>query len=176
MVGAAGFEPATPWSQARCSTKLSHAPISGAVGGTWTHTTRDHYPLKVARLPIPPQPHCLFNWKMVAAKRFELLTLRVWTECSSQLSYAAIYNGADNQSWTGDLILTKDALYLLSYISMITIGCGKRTRTSDLRVMSPTSYLLLHPAIIKAVYKKYGGQGWIRTIVAYGDGFTVRSL
>ena len=26
MVGAAGFEPATPWSQARCSTKLSHAP------------------------------------------------------------------------------------------------------------------------------------------------------
>ena len=30
------------------------------------------------------------------------------------------YNGADNQSWTGDLILTKDALYLLSYISTIT--------------------------------------------------------
>ncbi len=27
MVGAAGFEPATPWSQARCSTKLSHAPL-----------------------------------------------------------------------------------------------------------------------------------------------------
>ena len=27
MVGAAGFEPATPWSQARCSTKLSHAPF-----------------------------------------------------------------------------------------------------------------------------------------------------
>ena len=28
MVGAAGFEPATPWSQARCSTKLSHAPFT----------------------------------------------------------------------------------------------------------------------------------------------------
>ncbi len=28
LVGAAGFEPATPWSQARCSTKLSHAPMS----------------------------------------------------------------------------------------------------------------------------------------------------
>jgi hypothetical protein len=28
MVGAAGFEPATPWSQARYSTKLSHAPIA----------------------------------------------------------------------------------------------------------------------------------------------------
>ena len=26
MVGAAGFEPATPWSQTRCSTKLSYVP------------------------------------------------------------------------------------------------------------------------------------------------------
>ena len=26
MVGAAGFEPATPWSQARCATKLRYAP------------------------------------------------------------------------------------------------------------------------------------------------------
>ena len=27
MVGAAGFEPATPWSQARCATKLRYAPL-----------------------------------------------------------------------------------------------------------------------------------------------------
>ena len=26
-------------------------------------------------------------------------------------------------------------------------GCGRRTRTSDLRVMSPTSFQLLYPAI-----------------------------
>ncbi len=26
MVGAAGFEPATPWSQTRCATRLRHAP------------------------------------------------------------------------------------------------------------------------------------------------------
>ena len=26
LVGAAGFEPATPWSQARCATKLRYAP------------------------------------------------------------------------------------------------------------------------------------------------------
>ena len=26
MVGKTGFEPATPWSQTRCSTKLSHFP------------------------------------------------------------------------------------------------------------------------------------------------------
>jgi hypothetical protein len=27
MVGKTGFEPATPWSQTRCSTKLSHFPL-----------------------------------------------------------------------------------------------------------------------------------------------------
>ena len=27
-------------------------------------------------------------------------------------------------------------------------GCGRRTRTSDLRVMSPTSFQLLYPAIL----------------------------
>ena len=26
MVGTTGFEPATPWSQTKCSTKLSHFP------------------------------------------------------------------------------------------------------------------------------------------------------
>ena len=30
-------------------------------------------------------------WLLVAAQRFELRTLRVWTACSSQLSYAAMY-------------------------------------------------------------------------------------
>src|SRR5688572_7406296 len=28
MVGARGFEPPTPWSRTRCSTRLSHAPTS----------------------------------------------------------------------------------------------------------------------------------------------------
>ena len=30
---------------------------------------------------------------------------------------------------------------------IVRFGSGRRTRTSDLRVMSPTSYQLLHPAI-----------------------------
>ena len=37
MVGAAGFEPATPWSQARCSTKLSHAPIVPSLNASTQH-------------------------------------------------------------------------------------------------------------------------------------------
>ena len=30
MVGKTGFEPATPWSQTKCSTKLSHFPIKNS--------------------------------------------------------------------------------------------------------------------------------------------------
>ena len=36
MVGKTGFEPATPWSQTKCSTKLSHFPINGALEGIRT--------------------------------------------------------------------------------------------------------------------------------------------
>ena len=36
MVGKTGFEPATPWSQTKCSTKLSHFPIYGALEGIQT--------------------------------------------------------------------------------------------------------------------------------------------
>jgi hypothetical protein len=38
MVGKTGFEPATPWSQTKCSTKLSYFPIKyGAPGGSRTY-------------------------------------------------------------------------------------------------------------------------------------------
>ena len=36
MVGKTGFEPATPWSQTKCSTKLSHFPKNGALEGIRT--------------------------------------------------------------------------------------------------------------------------------------------
>ena len=91
---------------------------------------------------------------MVAAHGLEPRTHRVWTDCSSQLSYAAMY-GASDRDWTGDLILTKDTLCRLSYTSTMNdhftvnfCGCGDRTWTCDLRVMSPTSYQLLHPAML----------------------------
>ena len=37
--------------------------------------------------------------------------------------------GSDTQNRTGDLILTKDALYRLSYISILLIGAGSGNRT-----------------------------------------------
>ncbi len=40
--------------------------------------------------------------------------------------------GANTQSRTGDLILTKDALYQLSYISNNGAGSGNRTRIISL--------------------------------------------
>ena len=84
-------------------------------------------------------------FQLVAAHGFEPRTLRVWTACSSQLSYAAKLE-----------LMTRIELVTLSLprirsadwaTSAYEIGCGGRTWTSDLRVMSPTSYQLLHPAI-----------------------------
>ena len=57
---------------------------------------------------------------MVAAHGFEPRTHRVWTDCSSQLSYAAMY-GASDRDWTGDLSLTKDTLCRLSYTSTMNV-------------------------------------------------------
>ena len=37
-------------------------------------------------------------------------------------AFLQVFNGADGRIRTGDLILTKDALYLLSYISVSVIA------------------------------------------------------
>ena len=38
MIGMTGFEPTTPWSQTKCSTKLSYIPyLNGALDRTWTY-------------------------------------------------------------------------------------------------------------------------------------------
>ena len=60
MVEKTGFEPATPWSQTKCSTKLSHFPIQ------W------------------------FSKKMVRSKGFEPLTFWFVAKRSIQLSYGRI--------------------------------------------------------------------------------------
>ena len=38
MVGETGFEPAAPWSQTKCDTKLRHSPIYSG-GRSWIWTT-----------------------------------------------------------------------------------------------------------------------------------------
>ena len=106
--------------------------------------------------------------QLVAAHGFEPRTLRVWTACSSQLSYAAIWSWWPGLNWwpypyQGYALPTELHQQYL-------VGCGGRTWTTDLRVMSPTSYQLLHPAM------KVGGWGWIRTNEAKRGRFTVCSL
>ena len=49
-------------------------------------------------------------WLLVAAQRFELRTLRVWTACSSQLSYAAINGG---QGWIRTIVIRRWQIYSL---------------------------------------------------------------
>ncbi len=49
-------------------------------------------------------------------------------------------NGADTQNRTGDLILTKDALYRLSHISEFGAGGGNRTRIISLEGWSNSHY------------------------------------
>ncbi len=39
----------------------------------------------------------------------------------------------------------------------VRVGSGGRTRTSGLRVMSPTSYRLLYPAMLECKYTDYSG-------------------
>ena len=62
---------------------------------------------------------------------------------------------------------TKNRWFLAK--SAVKHGCGDRTWTCDLRVMSPTSYQLLHPAI-------NGGGRRIRTFEVEDGRFTVCSL
>ena len=40
MVGKTGFEPATPWSQTKCSTKLSHFPKNNSIKPYTTQYTK----------------------------------------------------------------------------------------------------------------------------------------
>ena len=85
----------------------------------------------------------------MAAHGFEPRTLRVWTECSSQLSYAAIMKITYWSWWPGLnwWPYPYQGYALPTELHQQNHGCGGWTWTNDLRVMSPTSYQLLHPAI-----------------------------
>ena len=63
--------------------------------------------------------------------------------CKLQKQQNNIKKVLDNPLDNGKKIRTKSVK-----IWFCISGCGGRTRTFDLRVMSPTSYQLLHPAIL----------------------------
>ena len=81
MVGKTGFEPATPWSQTKCSTKLSHFP-SGALEGI---RTPDLLVRSQTLYPAELRAHrylCVFN-KMVAPAGIEPATQGFSVLCST---------------------------------------------------------------------------------------------
>ena len=77
-------------------------------------------------------------------------------ENPSSLTGQRVSSGADSQIRTGDLILTKDALYRLSYISkpisqtaeaVLRNGRGRRIRTLGTRFWRPLLYQLSYTPV-----------------------------
>ena len=92
MVEVERLELPAPWSQTTCATKLRYTSIIIfcyviLLKGWWAFRDSNSGPTGY-------EPGALTNWAkgphMVAATGFEPVTFRVWTERSSQLSYAAI--------------------------------------------------------------------------------------
>ena len=133
-----GFEPATPWSQTKCSTKLSHFPNM-----------------------VRPKGFEPLTFWFVAKHSIQLSYERIYAPNLSKKS-----NGGFGQNRTADTRIFSPLLYRLSYeaknkmavptgfepaIFCVTgrrdnhyttgpFGCGRWIWTNDLRVMSPTSY------------------------------------
>ena len=94
MVGKTGFEPATPWSQTKCSTKLSHFPIYGAPNRSRTHN-----------LLIRSQT---------------LYPIELWARLVGEL----FSNGGSDWNRTNDTRIFSPLLYRLSYRAILAVPTG----------------------------------------------------
>ncbi len=79
MVGKTGFEPATPWSQTRCTTKLCYFPLSlsslnGALGRNRTHNllirSQALYPVELLALFLSYNAFLYYHIPLAFASRF----------------------------------------------------------------------------------------------------------
>ena len=52
LIGKTGFEPATPWSQTRCSTKLSYFPLTGCIAQHELYYQKHNYLARKLRKKI----------------------------------------------------------------------------------------------------------------------------
>ena len=136
MVGKTGFEPATPWSQTRCSTKLSHFPKDGALEGIRTPDllvrSQTLYPTE-----LRAQNHLEFNlikwWLQVESnhrhKDFQSFALPTELWSQNKWRFRRDLNPR-SFAWQANVITTTPRNH----------GCGSWIWTNDLWVMSPTSY------------------------------------
>ena len=65
MVGETGFEPATPWSRTRCSTRLSHSPTK-AIACAQRKTDR----LLAALTAAAKYDYNIQSWSILAPRLF----------------------------------------------------------------------------------------------------------
>ena len=103
MVGKTGFEPATPWSQTKCSTKLSHFPIYGALEGI---RTPDLLVRSQTLYPTELRAHdCIVRLKKTGGSSGNRTSdTGIFSPLLYQLSYEAKYNGGLNGTRTRDLL------------------------------------------------------------------------
>ena len=102
MVGKTGFEPATPWSQTKCSTKLSHFPLYGALEGIRTPD------LLVRSQTLYPTELRAHN--------------RQYTQLNT--SQKNLKNGGSSGNRTSDTGIFSPLLYRLSYEAIMAVPTG----------------------------------------------------
>ena len=137
MVGKTGFEPATPWSQTKCSTKLSHFPIKmvrskGFEPLTFWFVAKHSIQLSYERIATL----CVFN-KMVAPAGIEPATQGFSVLCSTDWAMEPKKMAVPTRIELAIFCVTgrRDNRYTTE-----PFGCGRWIWTNDLWVMSPTSY------------------------------------
>ena len=107
MVGKTGFEPATPWSQTKCSTKLSHFPIYGALEGI---RTPDLLVRSQTLYPTELRAHDRNYFSQVITNIYggssgnRTSDTGIFSPLLYQLSYEAKNNGGLNGTRTRDLL------------------------------------------------------------------------
>ena len=177
MVGKTGFEPATPWSQTKCSTKLSHFPIYGAPNRSRTHNllirSQTLYPIELwAHMFITNKITCAQNYifKMVASVGIEPTTPRFSVLCSA--------NWAMKPQWRFRRELNPRSLAWQASVitatprNRLVAGDGFEPPTFGLWAQRATR--LLYPAML--IYNG-GWRGiWTPAPISRSPGFQDRSL
>ena len=129
MVGKTGFEPATPWSQTRCTTKLCYFPFyfffysNGALGRNRTHNllirSQALYPVELLALFLSYNAFLYYHIPLAFASRF-------------------LRNGAQGRTRTGTDFKVRRILspvrLPVSPPGQHINGGSNRTRTDDNRV------------------------------------------
>ena len=114
MVGKTGFEPATPWSQTRCTTKLCYFPfyIIGALDRNWTRN-----PLFRRQVLYPVELLAQFINGALGRNRTgtEFEVRRILSPVRLPVSPPGHTYGGSNRTWTDD---RRVAVFCLTNLAM----------------------------------------------------------